>query len=460
MFSDRFPAVSQTFVLRQITGLIDLGHHVDIYAEWPAEAGAVHPEVEQYGLLARTTYVNPRIPAPSGYWELPVWPLTGRTWIPGADRPILNAARVLKALPTLSMMLATEPRLTLQVLDEHEFGYQASSLSALYRLSILQGQNRRSSVIHAHFGLVGNHFRFARALWKAPLIVSFHGYDVSAWPREHGHDVYRRLFEVIDLGTVNSDYTRRQVEALGCPPGKLRKLPVGLDLAAFPFRPRVRVPGEPVRILTVARLVEIKGIAYAIRAVARARLKHPDLRYDVVGDGPLRAELQRLCRELGVEEVVTLHGARDGDSVRRLMAEAHLFVLPSVSVHGDQEGQGLVLQEAQACGIPVVATEHGALPEGLLPGESGFLVPERDVESLSDRITYLVDHAHLWPALGQRGREYVQARYDIRRLNTELVGLYEEAMDAAARCAQQRRSRSADLRRRCLTTRTTSRSRD
>jgi colanic acid/amylovoran biosynthesis glycosyltransferase len=108
------------------------------------------------------------------------------------------------------------------------------------------------------------------------------------------------------------------------------------------------------------------------------------------------------------------------------MREAHLALLGSVSIDGDAEGQGLFLQEAQACGLPVIATNHGALPEGMLPGKSGFLVPERDVEAMAERIDFLVAHPEIWPELGRAGRAFVAARYDIHRLNEQLVELYRD----------------------------------
>ena len=134
MFVDSFPSASETFILKQITGLIDLGHEVDIFAQVsPEESNPTHPEVSKYGLLARTTYMD--MPLETGYWELPVWPITGRTWPPGSETSILNAVRILRAVPKLFRCLVAAPRVTLKVLSLSDYGYQARSLSALYRLS-------------------------------------------------------------------------------------------------------------------------------------------------------------------------------------------------------------------------------------------------------------------------------------------------------------------------------------
>ncbi|MGI8588345.1 MAG: glycosyltransferase [Chloroflexia bacterium] len=424
VFVAAFPLVSEVFILRQVTGLIDLGHKVDIYAKERADASVpMHPEVREYGLLARTTYVE--MPTEARY-ELPAWPVTERTWVPGAEKPVWNAARLLRALPVFARCALASPHMTRQALDPSEYGYQARSLSSLYRLSMLLPRRRsRYDLLHAHFGPTANSFRFARALLKAPLVVSFHGYDFSAWPRAEGAGVYARLFGTADAVTVNSEHTRARLAELGCPPGKLHKLPVGVDLEAFPFRERAPEPGEPVRVLTVGRLVEKKGLEYSILAVAAIRQTQSALHYDIVGDGPLRPQLEKLVRELGLQDVVTLHGALDGDTVRRMMANAQIFVLASVTAaDGDEEGQGLVLQEAQASGLPVLATEHDGFAESIIPGRSGFLVPERDVEGLAERLAWLLERPELWPQMGRAGREHVEERYDIHKLNRQLEALY------------------------------------
>ena len=435
MFVGCLPVVSETFILRQITGLLDLGHAVDIYADTRGDLASAHPEVEKYRLLERTTFMD--MPAECAPWELPAWPLADETWVPGATDPIPNWKRFADALPVLRRCVERVPALTEQAMSVDENGHRARSLSALYRLDRLSARPGGYDVLHAHFGPVGESFRFARELWGAPLLVSFHGYDFTTLPRTQGADMYRKLFPTTDAITVNSGFTRGRVEALGCPASKLHLLPVGLDLAAFPFGARARHGNEPVHLLTVARLVEIKGHEFVLRAFARARARHPEIRYDIVGDGPLRKKLEALIAELGLGDAVTLHGARNGAFVRDLMKSAHLAVLGSVNIEGDAEGQGLFLQEAQACGLPVVATQHGALPEGMLPGESGFLVPERDVDALAQQLEWCVSHSETWPEMGWRGREFVEERYDIHRLNERLVELYRETKTAFQKESQR-----------------------
>lgn len=434
MFTPAFPVISETFILRQITGLLDMGHEVDIYASSkPDSQLPVHPEVSQYGLLKRTRYID--LPPDSGYWEMPVWPLWERTWLPGSPTSIPNVLRVMRAVPAFIGCLKRAPRLLWEALDSREYGFQARSLSTLYRLSALSRQARQYDVVHAQFGTVGNEFRFARKLWNAPLIVSFRGYDFSLWPKQHGRGIYRRLFRTVDAVTVNTDFAGRRVESLGCPPAKIHKLPSALDPHDFPFRER-HGDGDAVRIATVGRLVEKKGVEYSIRAVARVLEKHPNIQYDVVGDGPLREHLEELARHLGIRRHVHFHGAQSSSYVRRIMSDADIFVLASVTAeNGDEESLGNVLLEAQASGLPVVVTDHNGFPETIVPGCSGFLVPERDVESLAERIEYLIEHPEIWPSMGRAGRAHVEQRYNSHDVNSKLVELYRQAILEYRKCA-------------------------
>jgi colanic acid/amylovoran biosynthesis glycosyltransferase len=312
------------------------------------------------------------------------------------------------------------------VLSRAEYGYQAESLSALYRLAKLASSPHGYDVLHAHYGPVGKSFRFARALLKTPLMVTFHGHDFCTVPRREGQNVYEQLFRTVDAVTAHSDYASRRLEGLGCPRAKMHWLHVGLSPEEFPFLARTIQPGEAVRILTVARLVEIKGLDYAIRAIASVVRQHESVRYDIVGDGPERPKLAALIRQLQLESVVMLHGAQPADVVQKLMAQTHLFVLPSINLHGDEEGTPVTLMEAQASGIPVVATHTGGIPEVVRDGESGFLVADRDAEALAKRLNHLIAHPEQWPEMGRRGRTHVEQHYDIRKLNQQLAELYRQ----------------------------------
>ena len=140
----------------------------------------------------------------------------------------------------------------------------------------------------------------------------------------------------------------------------------------------------------------------------------------------MRPNLEALIQELGLQDSVRLVGARAGDQVISLMGQAHIFVLPST-----RESLGVVTVEAQATGLPVTCTSVGGIPETLADGKSGFLVPARDPEALAERISYLIEHPERWPEMGRAGRSYVEEHHDIRKLNEQLVSIYESVLAAS-----------------------------
>jgi len=351
--------------------------------------------------------------------------------------PLRSGKRLVTAPARVAVCFRRAPRLALDVLNPVAYGRTAISLSALHRLYRLTQAPGRYDMLHAHFGMVGNRFRFAGALWGAPFIVSFHGSDYSVWPRIHGTGCYRRLFASADAITANSEHTRWRLVQLGCPAEKIHTVYSAWDMEAFAFAEHPRQPTDLMRVLTVGRLVEKKGIEYAIRAVALARESHPHIRYDIIGEGVLRARLERLIAALGLGEHVILHGARTSAEVRQMMAVAHAFLLPSVTAaDGDEEGQGVALVEAQATGLPVLATQHGPFPEVVGDGVTGFLVPERDHRALAERLISLIEHPEIATEMGRCGRRRVEERFDSRMLDRQVMATYEWAIE------QFRQSRS------------------
>jgi colanic acid/amylovoran biosynthesis glycosyltransferase len=409
-----FPTFSETFVLDQIGALLERGHDVEVFPERPgAPARVRHPALSRHDLLARSHFPPP-----------------------------MPSARLRRAAAAAGLLL-TRGRghlpAMLRAVNPLTQGRQGVSLALLFRQIPLLG-SPRYDVVHCHHGPVGLVAARLRRLGvlRGPLIASFHGFDANVVPGILGRGVYRPLFRAADLLTVNSEFLRARLLALGAPARRLVRLPVGVDVRKF--RPAADGGGadreancNEVRLLSVARLVEEKGIEFALRAVAELAPRFPGLRYQVVGDGPLRPALERLCLELGIRERVELLGAQSHQRVRELYARAHLFALPAVTAaNGARESQG-----APACALPVVASAVGGIPESLVDGRTGFLVPERDVAALADRVARLVEHPELRAAMGRAGRAFATANFDRNALADHLVSLYA---DVAARSAKRETS--------------------
>lgn len=403
----RFPVLSEVFVLQQVTGLLDLGAHVEIFSERPPPGEVTHELYRAYDLASRTHY-----PSEASGGALGGWIDLGRR----------AASAGLARVPVLS---GTAFRLA-----RRSASRASLSISPMRRLYDLI-ERGPFDVVHAHFGDSG---RLCAALPRraAKLVTSFHGYDANVAPRLEGLGIYDELFSRGDAFTVNSRFLKGRLIALGCPEDRITILPMGVDLDRFTFTPRRLDPGQPVELLTVGRLVSAKGVAYAIRAVAELIARGVSVRYRVVGEGEERGALEALIRELGVADRVTLAGPKAHEEVRALYKDAHVFVLPSIRAgRGDEEAQGLVVAEAQASGLPVIVTDIGGVAEGIAPGESGLVCRAADAGSLSSAIERLIERANDWPGMGLAGRRLVEAKYSLPRLNRALLDLYQSLLARA-----------------------------
>lgn len=396
-----FPSVSQTFVLDQITGLIARGHDVDIYAldPEPNSAGIV-PRAERHPLADRT-YYQPRTPRRSLGRALGMTALLADAWRGRAAQ----ALRIARAAPT-------------------------DKLGVLYESAPFLDRAPYNAIL-CHFGSNGQRALRVRdaGIVRGPIVTAFHGADMSRYVRMHGAAVYRDLFARGDMFLPVSEFWAARLIQLGCPADRIAVHHMGIDLSRFAFTPpRTPTVDQPVRIVAVARLVEKKGLSYAIRAVSALRRDGVDVALDIVGDGPLRAQLESLIGELGMSNAVRIIGARSRDEVARVMGAAHLFIAPSVTARdGDMEGIPVALMEAMASGVPVVATRHSGIPELVEDRVNGLLVPERDVEALVNAVRWLVDHPEQWLMLALAAHDAVAQNYNANQLTDQLVGLLERA---------------------------------
>ncbi len=399
---DKFPVLNQTFTLNQITGLLDRGHKVDIYAlegPRPDHIRFVQPLLKSHRLLGRTYYYPERI---SARWCL-LFLKAHRVLFPGQEKELLKrwTEKSRRVKPPQSFL-----------------GNRSFSPS------------RRYDIIHCQFGNLGVRLLdlCEREHLTGKIVTSFRGADISMFVAKRGKDVYDQLFHRGDLFLPNCDYFKRLLIQLGCAEGKIRIQRSPMDCRAFPLTPRPAVNGQ-IRIVTTARLVQKKGLEYGIRAIAQLKRQHPKIVYRIIGEGGLRPALERIISELGLRDTVTLLGWRSSSEVAGILKDSHLFVAPSVKCdRGSEEGPVKTLKEAMAMGLPVVATRQGGIPELVEDGVSGFLVPERDSGAIAEKLEQLIQNPQLWPEMGRRGRAHVEEHYDKEKLNDELVWIYQELL--------------------------------
>lgn len=400
---NQFPLPSETFIVRQIAGLLALGHDVQIFSGRPSASDAMPPEVSRLGLITRTHYFQP---APLSTWKKPI-----RVGIELCRTAIRRPRSLGNALGALSVI--GRPPLVKPFLDAQAF--------------LRAGE---FDVALCHFGQSGLRAAHAMqfALRGVPLVVIFHGSDLSSYVAREGNRAYDSLFTVVDLCLPVSQRWAQRLVQLGCDPARISVHHMGALVHDLTYRPRQPSADGIVRLLSVSRLVEKKGHAFAMRALARARphFQRP-FRYDIAGDGPLLTELTALVTSLGLSEHVRMLGWKNTVEVAELMQASHVFVSTSVTAaSGDEEGIPVAIMEAMALGMPVIASRHSGIPELVEDGVTGLLAAEHNEEELASALVQMVNEPERWPAFGQRGRAKVEAEFDQRRLDSELAALLGE----------------------------------
>ncbi|MCA9244173.1 MAG: glycosyltransferase [Phycisphaerales bacterium] len=393
-FAGLFPELSDTFILSQITGLIDRGHDVHIFADRPGASEKLHPDYVKYGIADRLTY----------------WPS--------------GPAGIVGRAATLARFALTRPT----ALSRAKCGFLAGTRRLLANVDALRPL-REFDIIHCHYGPNGMLATALRAcgVLRGRVSVVFHAYDVTRTPARFGERCYTPLFESAEWLAPISEFWRERLIRMGAGPRRVSVHHMGIDCGSFAFQPTRSLSGRPARLLMIARLVEKKGVRYAIEAVAKLRAFRERVHLRILGDGPLRSQIESQVKVLKAEGAVELAGWADADEVRAALRDSDALLAPSVTAaDGDMEGIPMVLMEAMAMGVPVISTRHSGIPELIENGVSGLLAPERDVDALADHIERLLRDTALREHIRHAGRRRVEDAFNIDRLNDELVRRFEE----------------------------------
>lgn len=285
-----------------------------------------------------------------------------------------------------------------------------------------------ASLLHIFFGNVAIHMLPVIRRAGVPVVISFHGSDVTGAIATPGFAAARReMFDRARLILCRSEQLAGRVADLGCDTSKLRIMRTVLPPVTF----RRRMP--PVdgrwRIVQASRLVEKKGLPTALRAFAAFLKSQPLARFTIAGDGPLEHELKDLAASLGISGSVDFCGFLSQESLGRLLDEAHIFLHPSETVRGDVEGIPNSLLEAMASGLPSVATEHGGIPEVIKEGVTGLLCPEGDFVAVSRALICLTRDPELYADISRDGAAFVGREFSAEKQIANIEALYREAGD-------------------------------
>lgn len=380
-FTGEYPRATDTFIQREVMGLRDLGIEVETFAvRKPSTQHAVG--AEQQAERERTHYLLP--------------------------------PNVVQLLWSHLVLLIGDPSHYIDVLKLAFQTSQPGVQGLLYQIfyfaeaGLLAQQLKSKGISHIHNHIANSSCTvamLAAALGKVPFSFTMHGPHIFFEPRRWRLDEkIKRAKFVACIG-----YFCRSQGMIFAPIEHWSKMTIvrcGLDLDLF--QP-VTHEGQGNRLLYVGRLAVEKGLPVVLDSLSQLVATQPDITLTVVGDGADRPYLEQLTQDMGLQDQVEFVGYQSQAAVRNYLKETDIFVLPSFA-----EGIPVVLMEAMAMGVPVVATQIAGISELVEPGKSGYLVAPGKPESLAAAIAKLVTDADHRNQLGQCGRQKIEEEFNIK----------------------------------------------
>jgi colanic acid/amylovoran biosynthesis glycosyltransferase len=285
-------------------------------------------------------------------------------------------------------------------------------------------------LIHSHFAFTGCEYLDLAKKIEKPHVVSFYGCDYENHPFLNPalKKKYERLFAEADLFLCEGSFGAKALHLTGCPQSKIKVQKLGVEVDAIPFFQREKEPGE-LKLLQIATLTGKKGHLYTVRAFVKALEVCPNMSLTLVGkDEGVKADIQEIVRQSHVQDKVTFLDWVDFDSVHAFMRDYHVFIHPScyTETKDCEGGAPVVLLDAQATGMPVIATTHCDIPDEVIHGETGLLTPEKDVESLFRSIRYFYElDEDAYRVFCENARKHINRNFDCRQNAVQLKEIYD-----------------------------------
>ena len=387
-FVKTFPKLSESFVLYEIDALLRRGHDVSVFAQNDPGEQIRHEEFEQLDI-------------PIHYAERPT---------------VANAPDLLT-----SEMFA--PRVLQRCLYRDHPKHHGKSLHlARQCIEFLDSLDRPVDHIHSHFAYRDKiAATYVAAYHRIPCTVTAHAYELYSDPDPHALEV---LFDRTDRIIVPSRYNRSYLRERFGVTRPIDVVPATTRVSKFePTDKEV-----PNRLLTVARLVEKKGVVYAIEAVARLAETHPDIEYHIVGTGEREEMLRQRADELGIADRVTFLENVSDERLRQEYNEAAAFVLPCViAADGDRDGSPVAIKEAMAMKTPCVSTTVTGIPEMITDGTDGLLVEPRDTDALAEAIATMLENDDHRREMGRRARKTIRESFSLEVAADGLLASFRNA---------------------------------
>jgi glycosyltransferase involved in cell wall biosynthesis len=291
--------------------------------------------------------------------------------------------------------------------------------------------------VHVHFANRAAHTAmFLKEISGIPFSITAHGQDFM---KDLGNDdLLREICAAAEFVAAETDYSRDLLRQR-CPDSRIHRVYNGIDLTRFPM-PHYETarsaiaPYQAPRIISVGRLVAFKGFEYLIDACANLARRGLEFTCEIIGDGPLRGDLEARIRKLNLSDRVHLLGSLSQGAVLEKLRAADIFALASVTdTQGASDVFPTVIIEAMAAARPVVATCLAGIPESVVDGETGLLVSPEDTVALAEALRRLIEDAKLRLHYGRAGRARIEQHFRIEHTVAPLIELFEKTSGISAK---------------------------
>lgn len=395
-----FPALSETFIVNKFLGLLDRGHDVWVVCD--------RSDPNEWNRFPRLSRRDLRRRVVVNWRKRPRW---GATLL----YPVALCRCAIVCPTTLFQYL---------VRGFGSFSFDIAKRFYIDARLIEVGPE----IVHFEFGALAAKHMYLPSLLDASSVVSFRGHDLNFVGLDDPH-YYQEVWEKADrlhfLGSNLQEWARDR----GCPTDMACDIvPPAIDADLFETKDRTYEDGigtseRPILLLSIGRMYWSKGHEYALQAIRSLIDQGRSVEFRIVGAGPYLDAVAFCRHQLGLEDAVDLVGPVAPHELQPYLGWADIFVHAAVS-----EGFSNAVVEAQAAGLPVVCSDAGGLPENVVDGITGFVVPRRDAAALADKIRILADDTPRRRSMGEAGRERVRERFQLDQQTTAFEGIYEKAL--------------------------------
>jgi glycosyltransferase involved in cell wall biosynthesis len=392
---DVFPNLSESFIVNEIVELLKSGVDIEIFSYLRPKNEPTHVELNQYGLPQRVHYYT-------------------KNYAMDYTRALSCLSRKpVPFLKTLSYPFSFKEKIYL--------------FPFITRIDNELEKTFKADLIHAHFATRPTTIAMSIAkIANVPFSFTAHAYDI--FTNSNTALIKREIREAGGVVTI-SNYNKNYMIKLGADPDKVRVVHCGVNVEKFKPRRDGKAKRDSLVILTVARLVEKKGIEFLLRAAGQMlqEMEKPSIILKIVGSGPEEIKLRGLAKELGILKQVEFLGDVTDEELTDLYNSSEIFALPCiVAQNKDRDGIPVALMEAMSMELPVISTHVSGIPELVTNGKEGYLVPQKDIKSIAKAINNLIINPDLRRKMGVNARKKIEREFNIKNTCKDLLNFFEE----------------------------------